>query len=203
MRTGATIWLAAVTVAGAAGAAEPHWIRVASPNFEMYSSAGAGAAKDTLRQFEQVRSFFFQVAGHAPAKAAPVRIVAFGTAKEYDAVRFNDFAAAFYQPTADRDFIVMGPGLAGAGATAIHEYVHLVVRHSELHFPPWLNEGIAELYSTIRDVSGRVLVGALVPGRQAALRQERWIPLATIVAADQNSPYYNEKNKAGSLYNEG
>jgi tetratricopeptide (TPR) repeat protein len=129
--------------------------------------------------------------------------VAFGSANEYDAVRFNEFASAFYQPTADQDFIVMGPDTAGAAATAMHEYVHVVVRHSELHFPPWLNEGLAELYSTIRQTGDKVLVGALIPGRQRALAQTPWVRLADIVAADQNSPLYNEKNKAGSLYNEG
>ena len=43
----------------------------------------------------------------------------------------------------------------------------------------------------------------LIPGRRQALLHEKWVPLATILAADQASPYYNEKNKAGSLYNEG
>jgi tetratricopeptide (TPR) repeat protein len=203
MRRPTTAWSAAIVLACAIATAEPRWVRVVSPNFEVYSSAGAGSAREALKQFEQVRSFFFQVAGHAPAKAVPVRVVVFGSAKEYDTVRFNEFADAFYQPTADRDFIVMSPRTAGTYAAAIHEYVHLVVRHSNLQFPPWLNEGIAELYSTIQEMSGKVLVGSMIPGRQQALLMDKWIPLATIVAADQNSPFYNEKNKAGSLYNEG
>jgi hypothetical protein len=46
-------------------------------------------------------------------------------------------------------------------------------------------------------------VGELIPGRLQALLNERWTPLAAILAADRNSSYYNEKSKAGSLYNEG
>jgi tetratricopeptide (TPR) repeat protein len=194
------LWMAALALC-ANGA--PRWVRLASPHFEIYSSAGAGTARDTLRQFEQVRSFFIHMAGHAPANPTPVRIVAFGSAKEYDAVRFNEFASAFYQPTADQDFIVMGPDTAGTAATAIHEYVHVVVQHSNLHFPPWLNEGIAELYSTIRQTGDKVLVGTLIPARQIALARTPWVRLADILAADQKSPLYNEKNKAGSLYSEG
>src|SRR5512146_250831 len=193
----------AVALVCAAGAAEPRWIRMVSPHFEIYSSAGAASARETLRDFEQVRSFFIQVAGHAPANPVPIRIVAFHTAKEYDTVRINEFAQAFYQSTAEKDFIVIGPAAAGTTATAIHEYVHLVVRHSNLRLPPWLNEGVAELYSTIKPTGDKILVGSLIPGRQAALAREEWVPLATIVDADQKSPYYNEKNKAGSLYNEG
>jgi Tfp pilus assembly protein PilF len=35
------------------------------------------------------------------------------------------------------------------------------------------------------------------------LSRENWVPLSTILAADHESSYYNEKSKAGSLYNEG
>jgi len=49
----------------------------------------------------------------------------------------------------------------------------------------------------------RVLVGTLIAGRYQALLNEKWVPLKVIVNADRNSPYYNEKNQAGSLYNEG
>jgi tetratricopeptide (TPR) repeat protein len=72
-----------------------------------------------------------------------------------------------------------------------------------LKFPPWLNEGFAELYSTLKPLGDKVQVGGLIPGRVEALRSEKWVPLAVILAAGHDSPYYNEKNKAGSLYNEG
>jgi len=152
---------------------------------------------------EQVRGFFVQVLGHGPARPVPVRIVAFGSAKEFEPYRINEFAAAYYQPTSRRDYIVMGPGSAATFSTVVHEYVHLVVEHSNMHLPPWLNEGMAELYSTLQPQSDKILVGSLIPGRVEALRRDNWVPLATILAAGHDSPYYNEKNKAGSLYNEG
>src|SRR5690349_20330448 len=87
--------------------------------------------------------------------------------------------------------------------TAVHEYVHLVVQHLNLKFPPWLNEGLAEFYSTLRMQGDKILLGAPVAGRLQAMLREKWVPLATIVSAGHDSPYYNEKNRAGSLYNEG
>jgi tetratricopeptide (TPR) repeat protein len=35
------------------------------------------------------------------------------------------------------------------------------------------------------------------------LLEQKWVPLAVILGADRQSPYYNEKDKAGNLYNEG
>ncbi len=183
--------------------AETRWIKIATPHFEMYTSAGERSALDTLRYFEQVRSFFSQNLPHPLEETGPVRIVAFSSEKEYQPYRPNDFAIAFYHETARHEYIVMSHTGAETFPIATHEYVHLVVRHSNLNLPPWLNEGLAELYSTIKPMGDKILVGSLVPGRFQALLQDKWTPLATIMAAGQDSPYYNEKNKAGSLYNEG
>ena len=183
--------------------AETRWIKIATPHFEMYTSAGERSALDTLRYFEQVRSFFSQNLPHPLEETGPVRIVAFSSEKEYQPYRPNEFAIAFYHETARHEYIVMSHTGAETFPIATHEYVHLVVRHSNLNFPPWLNEGLAELYSTIRPMGDKILVGSLVPGRFQALLQEKWTPLAVIMAAGHDSPYYNEKNKAGSLYNEG
>jgi tetratricopeptide (TPR) repeat protein len=184
-------------------AAETRWIRIASSNFDMYTTAGERSARATLQYFEQVRSFFAQTMPHPLEESVRVRIVAFNSLKEYEPYRLNEFATAYYHSTADHDYIVMSHTGAETFPTAIHEYVHLVVQHSKLKFPPWLNEGIAELYSTLKPMGDKILVGSLIAGRHQALLQDKWVPLATIMAAGHDSPYYNEKNKAGNLYNEG
>lgn len=43
---------------------------------------------------------------------------------------------------------------------AIHEYVHVLVRHSGLDIPLWLNEGLAGVYSGMEAWDGgKILVG--------------------------------------------
>jgi hypothetical protein len=129
--------------------------------------------------------------------------VGFNSEKEYTPYRINEFAAAYYFPGAGRDYIVMSRVGYDTFPTAVHEYVHLVVQHLGLNFPPWFDEGHAELYSTLRPQGDKIMVGAPISGRLQQMLQEKWTPLAAIVAADMNSPYYNEKSRAGSLYNEG
>lgn len=182
---------------------ETKWIRMQSPNFEAYSAAGERDTRDALRYFERVRDFFLQVNQSAPPKPVPVYIVVFGSEKEYAPYRFNEAAIAYYFGGENRDYIVLGRTGEEAARIAVHEYVHLVARHAGLRFPPWLNEGIAELYSTVRMRGDQTLVGDLIPGRLQALFSEKWVPLSVILSAAPDSPYYNEKNKAGSLYNEG
>jgi tetratricopeptide (TPR) repeat protein len=188
---------------GAVAAAEPRWIRVQSSNFEIYSTGSESSTRDTLRQFEQVRAFFLSTLPTKDEKPAPVRIVAFNSLKEYEPYRLNEFASAYYHFGGDRDVIVMSHGGNENFHTAIHEYVHLVMRHAGAMAPPWLDEGLAEFYSTLHQLGGKVVIGEVIPGRLAELQREKWVPLSVIPAADRSSPYYNEKNKAGSLYNEG
>jgi tetratricopeptide (TPR) repeat protein len=187
-----------------AAGAEPKWIRLKTPNFELYSSAGERAARETLRNFEQVREFFQQsLTGTESEIDGRVYLVQFNSEKEYAPYRVSAIARAYYQAGADRDYIVMGqPGYEGF-PIAVHEYAHLVVRRLGFNFPPWLNEGLAELYSTMRPQGGKVLVGMPIPLRLRQMFAMSWVPLVVIVGADRESPYYNEKSQAGYLYNEG
>lgn len=173
-----------------------------SDNFEIYSTASEGSTRETLTYFEQIRSFFLQTTGKGIDAAPPITLVAFGSPKEYEPYRLNDFATAYYHQTVDHDYIVLGSVGVEKFPVAVHEYVHFVTRHQNLKLPVWLNEGVAEVYSTLKPQAGKILVGSMIPGRHEALLREKWVPLSVILGVDHQSPYYNEKAKAGNFYNE-
>src|ERR1700704_4181754 len=192
-----------MTVLSSAQGADPKWIRMPSGDFEIYSSAGEGDTRRVLQYFERVHSFFDQGTGGPSQKREPVRVIVFGSAKEYEQYRFNAIAIAYYTHIAERDYIVLGSVNDNAFPIAVHEYVHLVAQNVGLKLPPWLSEGMAEVYSTLRTTGEKVIVGTPILARMQALSREKWVPLSIILAADHDSAYYNEKSKAGSLYNEG
>jgi hypothetical protein len=183
-------------------AAENRWLHLKSANFDMYSSDSPRNSRETIRTFEQVGEFLQQVFGGHEPNPVPVRLVAFGSVKEFEPYRPIGFAVAYYQPTAERDYIVMSHCSPEMFPIAVHEYVHLLVRRADLHLPLWVSEGLADLYSTVRPAGNRILLGDLIPGRRKALLEQKWVPLRTILAAGKGSPYYSEKEKAGSFYNE-
>jgi tetratricopeptide (TPR) repeat protein len=85
---------------------------------------------------------------------------------------------------------------------AVHEFTHLLVKHSGIEVPIWFNEGLADVYSSMKPLGKKVLVGSLIPGRFYSLQQSKWIPLEALAAVDAKSPYYNEKARAGIFYAE-
>ena len=184
-----------------AAPADP-WLRIQSANFELFTTAGERAGRDLVRHFEQVRGFFLQVFGVKSTNGKPVRIVAFHSEKEFQPYRPNEAATAFYHDGREHDYIVMSSTDSDHYQVATHEYTHLLIGQFGGTIPVWLNEGLAELYSTLEQVGGKIDVGKAPPGRGPALLENRWIPLDVLLSTGHDSPLYNEKSRAGMFYAE-
>jgi len=183
-------------------AAADEWVKLKTPHFELFTTAGEKKGREAILYFEQVRSFFLQASPSKHAPEFPVRIVAFRSEKQYKPYRASESALAYYAPSRNRDYIVMQDISSEHYPVAIHEYTHLVIGHSGLRLPIWLNEGWAELYSTLRPKGTQAIVGEIIPGRLRELFASRWLPLDVLVAVDHDSPLYNERNRAGLFYAE-
>ena len=189
-----------LVVTGLAPAADPKWVKLRSANFELFTSAGERAGRRTIQQFERTRGFFRQAMQREASNSMPVRILLFRSKKEYLPYRLSEAAAAYYLSGPDADLIVLVAG--NESSTAIHEYVHLLVRHAGLRLPLWIDEGLAELYSSMRQVGGKFVVGYAPPGNIATLRGENWVPLEQVVLAGHDSQHYTAKERAGKFYAE-
>jgi hypothetical protein len=135
----ATAVLASVLLSPMAPAAE-QWVKVTSSHFELYTTAGERKGREALLYFEQVRDFFNRTRSND--KSLPntrVRIIAFQSEKEYAPYRLNDFAVAFYLNGYGDDYIVMKSITAENYPVAVHEYTHLLMQHSGIQIPAWLN----------------------------------------------------------------
>lgn len=176
------------------------WTRVSSPDFEVLTTAGAAEGRRTLEYFEQVREFFLQGRPDTRDDRLPVAILLFRDQKEFRPYSPNEVAVAFYVGDKSRDFIVMSSSIENDKAVAVHEYVHLLLRRLDLRVPLWLNEGIAEVYSTLKPNGGKVTVGEISRKRASVLRSEHSLPLASLFTIDQKSPLYNRREHAGAFY---
>lgn len=179
------------------------WRLSKSDHFEVYTTASEGRAREALTYFERVHGFFTDFMKMSPRTAQPTRLIVFNSTREYAPFRPNEIAVAFYQPGPDRDYIVMRSLEQDAYPIVVHEYVHLVIRHSLANYPPWLNEGLAEYFSTMEPEGAKMGVGRVPLDRLLYLKDvSRLIPITRLVAVDHDAPEYNTEKHAGTFYSE-
>jgi hypothetical protein len=183
--------------------AATEWVFASSEHFEVYTTGGAPRARDALRSFERVHALFTEFL-HLPTEwSGRTRLIVFSNDKEFAPFRPNAVAAAFYQPGPDRDQIVMRSLHADAFPLVVHEYAHFVLRHTGRRYPLWLNEGLAEFFSTLAPEGSRMNVGLVPVGRARALMSGTpLIPLERLLATGHESPEYNAESAAGLFYSE-
>src|SRR5579863_8915937 len=100
--------LAALLLAcGPTLSAAEQWLRIGSPNFELYTTAGEKKSKEAILYFEQMRGMFQKLNKSKGGAEKPVRIIAFDSEKGYKPYRISDAAFAYYLGAHDRDYIVV------------------------------------------------------------------------------------------------
>ena len=169
------------------------WTLARSAHFEIYSQEGEGEARTALQWFEQLRATVRQETGLDVGGHNAVRVIGFRSESEYASYRMTPLADAYFVGGGERDYIVM-PGLGeDRFPMAAHEYAHLIQHAAATHLPPWLSEGMADVFSTVRMDKHGSRIGGEVPGRLATLRHNAWMPLAQLLALPANSPLRRDR----------
>jgi hypothetical protein len=194
--------LASLPLAAASGNT---WTLAESPHFRVYSQNGEAQARATAIWFEQLRAFFAQAADVSADDLnphGPVRVIGFESAKQYEQFRLHPAADAYFLSTDAAEYIVMPVIGPEEFRVAAHEYAHLVQHSLGLHLPPWLAEGIAEIFSTVRIGMDGCRVGGDLPARADALRHRAWIPLPDLFAWPPGSIPQLNRDQAAVFYAE-
>ena len=192
-------------------AADTKWTRVDTPNFVIVGATGKSALQDVGRQFEGFREALTKVLSSAvTSTAVPTVVVVFSDDKTFEPFKpvyegkKVDIGGLFI-PRRNINYILLGPNRNVESLRPVfHEYSHLVVSNVAPKLPVWVNEGLAEYYSTFEmSANGRsVVFGRAVPGHYHELATSRWIPLDALLAIKHDSPEYNENSKRGVFYAE-
>jgi Flp pilus assembly protein TadD len=196
------IVVASVAMATLSSAA-PQWTYASSDHFEVYTTGGESRARQALASFERVHAFFTDYMGLSPATTRPTRLIVFSSEAEFKPYRATATARAFYQAGADRDYIVLSSLDPDSQRVVVHEYVHLIVRHANVSYPVWLNEGLAEFFSTIEPQGSKMAVGKVPVDRLLYLNTGgRLLPLTRLLAIEHGDPEYSATAHVGTFYSE-
>jgi FimV-like protein len=190
-----------------AAAAKETWVGVRSPNYLLVGDASEREIREVAIRFEQFRKAFSQLfPASGLASSVPTTVVVF---KDFDSYR--DFRPhyqgrpteflSYFQSSFDINYIALPLGGDGESlyVKLFHESVHLLLDSQARRLPDWLNEGLAQYYSTFEfdPAANRNSLGKPVAGSLALLRKNRLLPLAALFAVDRASADYNERERSG------
>ncbi len=194
---------AMVFALAASASADGAWLRLNTSHFEILTDASEQTGRKLAARLEDVHAVFQQEVGPKSAPL-PIRVFLLRTEKDFELVRPSPGARGFYQSGADRDYIV----LSAAGdleRTPVHEFVHLARGHSSPPAPRWLEEGLAEYYSTFAAGGGErdptLIWGRAVESHLGILRTLGW-RTAEEVASRSRSILHDGKESDAVFYSQ-
>jgi hypothetical protein len=210
----ALLFLSFPLLALAAASKEPFpgvgrkWSYYQSPNFELYSCRNDTISRDILEQMELLRALFIDTFKMPVRLPQPVTIFCFGSEKDFEGyvaenrkgVKYEGFCLAM----PDRTVITLSSDWTPSAASQVvfHEYVHVLFHMAEKSPPPWFNEGVAELYSTIDVQKKWVSFGKPIPERVMHLRQTRLLPLERLFAVSYEDSLWRDDEQVALFYSE-
>jgi len=170
----------------------------------------AATLRNIALQIDQFKAVVGRLLHNADRSGSlPTVVFAFGTRKAMEPAlplykgRPAEIAG-YFGGDPDANYIILSlENYEESARIVFHEYTHLLVRNAVASVPVWLNEGLAEFYSSYAVIDGgkTAVVGRPVKWSIPLLR-ERYLPLSELIAVDTSSALYNESDRRSIFYAE-
>jgi Tfp pilus assembly protein PilF len=205
-----TLFLLAAAAASARDKQE-EWLKISSQHFTVFTNGSEKQGRRTADQFERMRAVFHAMFPDMHDPPAPIVVIAVKDDNGFRALEPEAFLAkgqlelwGIFLPALDKNYILLRLDANGEHpyATVYHEYTHLLFSKVEDWLPLWLNEGLAEFYQNTDISEKTAILGQASRNDILWLRQNRLLPLTTLLTVDRRSPYYHEEQKGTIFYSE-
>lgn len=199
----------AVLSAPAATGRDPDagWFKLVTPNFELYGNGRESEARRLMRELETFRHVVSRFLGLTNEHRRPALVFYFDRDES-----FRPYKPSFDgTPSPVSGFHTQDPldyALALSrqpkGSTTMrvlfHEYTHLLTARQFRRAPLWVNEGVAEVFSTFEGEDDRFDIGVALTNHVFDLYRRPPMPLSRLLTVTHASREYNEATRAGSFY---
>lgn len=185
------------------------WLQLRSPHFTFFSDASERTTRKIALDLEQLRSALAQLNPDLElASPVPTWIYVFKSTSSFAPYRLfyegrQQSAGGYFVTHPYGNYVAINADPRRDATQLIyHEYLHHVLANNYLDLPLWLNEGLAEYYSTFAVVGGEAKVGLPLQLHVFWLRDNAMIPLPQLLEMSTDSRDYNEGSRRGVFYAE-
>ena len=194
-------------------AAKGQWVEVRTANFHLIGNTSESETKNVAIRLEQFRHVFGLLFPKIKLNdSVETNVLVFKDEKSYlpflpklQDGRPDKNIAGYFLGSEDANYITLSisSGTKDAYETIYHEYIHYLLKSNfdSLEIPPWLNEGLAEFYSTFEVGKNRkVMIGNLRNDHLYFLSRSKLIPLRQFFAIDSYSLHRNGNHSRSVFY---
>lgn len=204
----------AIAVLGLAFAASlpaaEKWLYGHSAHFEMLSSAKEKDSRRLLVNLERFRENVLKFFPSRQLQEPKVTVVRFGSDSGFKPYKPRykgkpKDVAGYFLNHPDQVYIAMCTDYdadenGDPEEIIFHEYLHLLVHSRGLTLPLWLNEGMAEVFSTCKFEDKYAEYGQPKQIYVDIMSLSALMPLERMLMVDEKSPDYNEEERATTFY---
>lgn len=183
------------------------WLRIDTPHFHVMGDAGPRALAQVAVRMEQLHTLL-GVLTTVDERAPDTTVLVFRDAASYRPFQpaYNGVlvdVAGYFQPGPMNYITLLATQERETHSVVFHEYVHLMLDRQGARVAPWLDEGLAEFYSTFELADGgrTAVIGTLIQSHLWTM-QRAMLPLEQLARVTHDSPLYNERNPATVFYAE-
>jgi len=189
----------------AATVAAHTWTGARTAHLEVVTDAPREVALRVALRLENLHQALAALLPPLVVEASPVQVIVFRDASLARAYAptwrgLKDEVAGFSHAGPDRRRVVFADDQGRTPSVAQHEYVHSLLDVSSPDAPLWLNEGLAEYFSTLTTDDRRAVLGAPVYAHLEWLAAHDLMPLSRLFAIGHASPEYHEGDRRGTFY---
>ena len=187
------------------------WKRLTTPNLTVVGNARESDLRRAAEEIERFRSAVATLSTSLRLDSpVPVTVVvfrddnAFTPFKPRNRGRILDNVAGYFMPMPHAGYIAMAPtgNRQFTYQVTFHEYTHYIVNRNMKRLPFWLNEGLADFYSTFAgsEKDGRTIIGRPIDSYVAMLLTRSLIPLARFVSPTETARLFRDAEGTYKMY---
>jgi tetratricopeptide (TPR) repeat protein len=195
--------------AGSLGAREANWTRLDAQNFTILSEVSEDETRSWAIEFEQFHRGLGKVLKINEAALRPVTVVLFrsqGALRPYKPLEKGKPAKieGLFVRSSLGNFIEAAADSEDEETRRLifHEGVHWMTNVSDTPLPLWLDEGLAEVFSTFAIKDDLYSYGQALDWHVILLTQGKMMPLKELLEIQRGSLLYNEGDRTSIFYAE-
>jgi Flp pilus assembly protein TadD len=176
------------------------WNCSADGRREVCVDGPARRAQSVLEDLRALENAWIVKNGKLPAAIPGIQAMLYRNKSEFQPFQLISTSLGLFQSGPDKDWIMVLDQGESSVRAARHEWVHMALHHTTPGLPLWLEEGLAEYWSTLESSGGQARLGKPIESHIRLLADRQWLTAQELFSATKQADAYLDERRAGLLY---